>query len=111
MPLVDTDHPSRSGSIQARFSELGPRADDIDLNPYPTKPRLTFRSDGTFKITVFSDLHYGENPWDDWGLQQDIDSTSLMNTVLDSETPDYVFVASLAQGENLAEATPFLTGS
>ncbi|OJT14815.1 hypothetical protein TRAPUB_8609 [Trametes pubescens] len=89
------------GTIQSRFSELGPRADDIDLNPYPTKPRLTFRNDGTFKITVFSDLHYGENPWDDWGLQQDIDSTSLMNTVLDSETPDYVVLnGDLITGEN-----------
>jgi hypothetical protein len=30
-----------------------------DFNPYPDKPRLHFRPDGTFKITVFSDLHYG----------------------------------------------------
>ena len=65
-------------------------ADAIDLNPYASKPRLTFRDDGTFKITVFSDLHYGENPWDDWGPEQDINSSQLMNTVLSSETPDYV---------------------
>lgn len=62
------------------------------LNPYPTKPRLTFRSNGTFKITVFSDLHYGENAWDVWGPQQDVNSTRLMNTVLDSEKPDFVCV-------------------
>ncbi len=67
-------------------------ADGITLNPYPNKPRLTFRSDGTFKLTVFSDLHFGENPWDDWGPVQDINSIKLMNTVLPSEKPDYVLV-------------------
>ena len=66
-----------------------------DINPYPEKRRLVFRSDGTFKITVFSDLHFGENPWDDWGPQQDINSTLLMRTVLQSETPDYVCVLRL----------------
>ena len=64
----------------------------MDLDPYPFKPRLTFRPDGTFKITVFSDLHYGENPWDTWGPQQDANSTQLMNTVLEDEKPDYVYV-------------------
>lgn len=64
------------------------------LDPYPAlgKPRLTFKSDGTFKITVFSDLHFGENPWDAWGPEQDINSTVLMNTVLGDEKPDYVYV-------------------
>lgn len=60
------------------------------LNPYSDKPRLTFKSDGTFKITVFSDLHYGENPWDAWGPEQDFNSTRLMNKVLPDENPDYV---------------------
>ena len=60
------------------------------MNPYPTKPRITFKSDGTFKITVFSDLHYGENPWDDWGPEQDVHSSGLMRTVLGSEKPDFV---------------------
>jgi hypothetical protein len=60
------------------------------LDPYPTKPRLTFKPDGTLKITVFSDLHYGENAWDAWGPQQDVNSTRLMNTVLSSEMPDFV---------------------
>ena len=65
-----------------------------DLDPYPTKPRITFRADGTFKITVFSDLHYGENPWDAWGPQQDANSTELMRIVLADEKPDYVCVCS-----------------
>ncbi|KAH8083286.1 Metallo-dependent phosphatase-like protein [Cristinia sonorae] len=71
------------------------------LNPYPTKPRVTFRPDGTFKITVFSDLHYGENAWDDWGPLQDVHSTALMNKVLPSEKPDYVVLnGDLITGEN-----------
>lgn len=60
------------------------------LDPYPGKARLTFNKDGTFKITVFSDLHFGENPWDSWGPQQDVNSTILMNKVLADEKPDYV---------------------
>ncbi|KIP09789.1 hypothetical protein PHLGIDRAFT_126087 [Phlebiopsis gigantea 11061_1 CR5-6] len=71
------------------------------LNPYPRLPRLTFNSDGTFKITVFSDLHYGENAWDAWGPQQDVNSTRLMNTVLSTEKPDFVFLnGDLITGEN-----------
>ncbi|KAJ7593238.1 Metallo-dependent phosphatase-like protein [Mycena floridula] len=71
------------------------------LDPYPNKPRLSFKSDGTFKITVFSDLHYGENPWDSWGPEQDFNSTRLMNTVLPDEKPDFVVLnGDLITGEN-----------
>ncbi|KAF9446424.1 Metallo-dependent phosphatase [Macrolepiota fuliginosa MF-IS2] len=71
------------------------------LNPYPDKPRLVFRDDGTFKITVFSDLHYGENPWDWWGPVQDSNSTRVMKRVLKDETPDYVVInGDLITGEN-----------
>ncbi|KDQ60405.1 hypothetical protein JAAARDRAFT_605439 [Jaapia argillacea MUCL 33604] len=71
------------------------------LDPYPTKPRITFRADGTFKVTVFSDLHYGENPWDAWGPQQDVNSTALMKKVLADEKPDYVVInGDLVTGEN-----------
>ncbi|KAG5726696.1 putative inactive purple acid phosphatase 16 [Termitomyces sp. T112] len=72
-----------------------------DLDPYPGKPRVTFRPDGTFKLTMFSDLHYGENPWDVWGPEQDFNSTRLMNTVLKDEQPDYVVLnGDLITGEN-----------
>jgi len=71
------------------------------LNPYPNKPRLTFNPAGTFKLTIFSDLHYGENPWDEWGPQQDVDSAQLMRTVLADEKPDYVVLnGDLITGEN-----------
>jgi len=72
------------------FSHLNTEGGINTLNPYPTKPKITFRQDGTFKITVFSDLHFGENPWDVWGPQQDVNSTRLMRTVLSSEKPDYM---------------------
>ncbi|KAF8648134.1 hypothetical protein AX16_006384 [Volvariella volvacea WC 439] len=71
------------------------------LNPYPTKPRVTFRADGTFKLTVFSDLHYGENPNEDWGPEQDRNSTRLMRAVLADERPDYAVInGDLITGEN-----------
>ena len=70
---------------------VSPRSiEAIDLNPYVNKPKLTFRKDGTFKITVFSDLHFGENAWDAWGPQQDVNSLQLMRTVLADESPDFV---------------------
>jgi hypothetical protein len=60
------------------------------LNPYPDKKRLVFREDGTFKITVFSDLHFGENPGDGLGAIKDSNSTRLIGSVLADEAPDYV---------------------
>ncbi|KAI0367223.1 Metallo-dependent phosphatase [Pilatotrama ljubarskyi] len=88
-------------SLRRESTGVIPQAQDVDLDPYAHKPRLTFRRDGTFKITVFSDLHYGENPWDDWGPQQDVNSTRLMNTVLEDEKPDYVVLnGDLITGEN-----------
>lgn len=71
-------------------SEIGDASYTIDLDPYPTKPKLTFNSQGHFKITVFSDQHYGENAWDVWGPEQDANSTELTNEVLPSEKPDYM---------------------
>ncbi|GJJ10350.1 hypothetical protein Clacol_004576 [Clathrus columnatus] len=72
-----------------------------ELNPYPTKPQLTFnQKSGTFEIMVFSDLHFGENPWDDWGPIQDKNSTILMKAVL-KDDPDYVVLnGDLITGEN-----------
>ncbi|KAF6756319.1 Metallo-dependent phosphatase-like protein [Ephemerocybe angulata] len=74
-----------------------------ELDPYPAlgKPRLLFKPDGTFKVTIFSDLHFGENPWDDWGPKQDANSLKLMNTILPDEKPDYVVLnGDLITGEN-----------
>lgn len=62
----------------------------LKLDPYADKPRITFNGDGTFKLTIFSDVHFGENPWDAWGPEQDINTTALMKVLLKMEAPDYV---------------------
>ncbi|OAA34146.1 hypothetical protein NOR_08640 [Metarhizium rileyi] len=64
-------------------------------------PPLSFNSDGTFQISIFEDLHFGENAWDQWGPQQDINSVKVINAVLDHETPDLVVLnGDLITGEN-----------
>ena len=35
-----------------------------------SKPKLVFRSDGSFKVVSFSDLHFGEAEDQEWGLRQ-----------------------------------------
>ena len=69
------------------------KASTAALDPCPKlgRPRLTFNRDGTFKITVFSDLHFGENPWDAWGPIQDFNSLKLLRRILPDEKPDYSY--------------------
>ncbi|KAF2671601.1 Metallo-dependent phosphatase [Microthyrium microscopicum] len=68
-------------------------------------PSLNFRHDGSFQITVFNDLHYGEgedNPpeWG-WGPISDVKTTQVMNNVLDYESQDLVVLnGDLITGEN-----------
>lgn len=53
-----------------------------------------------FKIAIFSDLHFGENE-DSFGIPQDINSTKLMNYVLEAERPQFVVLnGDLITGEN-----------
>ncbi|PKA61765.1 putative inactive purple acid phosphatase 16 [Apostasia shenzhenica] len=40
-----------------------------------------------FKIALFADLHYGENAWDDWGAEQDANSSRVISAALDQEIP------------------------
>ncbi|KAI2602051.1 Metallo-dependent phosphatase [Hypoxylon sp. NC1633] len=62
---------------------------------------LTFTSDGTFQILIFEDLHFGENAWDQWGPQQDINSVKVINEILDAESPELVVInGDLITGEN-----------
>ena len=61
-----------------RTIEATIRQGSEDLNPYPYKPKVHFRPDGSFKLLVMSDLHFGENPWDVWGPEQDKNSTALV---------------------------------
>ncbi|KAK4207549.1 Metallo-dependent phosphatase-like protein [Rhypophila decipiens] len=63
---------------------------------------LSFNQNGRFRISIFEDLHFGENAWDTWGPAQDVKSVGVINQVLDSE-PDIDFVVlngDLITGEN-----------
>ncbi|XP_038719225.1 probable inactive purple acid phosphatase 16 isoform X2 [Tripterygium wilfordii] len=59
--------------------------------------------DDQFKIAVFADLHFGEAASTDWGPQQDVNSTKVMSTVLDHETPDLVvYLGDVITANNIA---------
>ncbi|PTB67828.1 Metallo-dependent phosphatase [Trichoderma citrinoviride] len=65
-----------------------------------TRP-LSFTTNGTFQVSIFEDLHFGENAWDTWGPQQDINSVKVINKVLDRESPGLVVLnGDLITGEN-----------
>ncbi|KAL7823483.1 Metallo-dependent phosphatase-like protein [Trichoderma gracile] len=65
-----------------------------------TRP-LSFTTNGTFQVSIFEDLHFGENAWDTWGPQQDINSVKVINKVLDREAPGLVVLnGDLITGEN-----------
>jgi hypothetical protein len=67
-----------------------------------TLPPLQFREDGTFQLPISEDLHFGENAWDTWGPQQDMNFVKVMNEVLDAEpsTQPVVLNGDLITGEN-----------
>jgi len=69
---------------------------------FPTLQQpLRFTRDGTFQVCVFEDLHFGEAENLDWGPQQDINTTRVMNSVLDDESPQLVVInGDLITGEN-----------
>ncbi|KAK4195991.1 Metallo-dependent phosphatase-like protein [Triangularia verruculosa] len=66
-------------------------------------PPLKFKRDGTFQLSIFSDLHFGENAWESWGPRQDVESIRVINTVLDTEpaTDLVVLNGDLITGENV----------
>ncbi|KAK4550022.1 hypothetical protein LTR36_002989 [Oleoguttula mirabilis] len=73
------------------------------LGAHPSRlgQELRFTANGTFQLAVFEDLHFGEAEDTDWGPQQDVNSTRVMNTVLDSEHPQLVVInGDLITGEN-----------
>jgi hypothetical protein len=57
-------------------------------NPTP-RTRLRLDENNEFHITIFSDLHYGEEEHG-WGIEQDVKSTAVMSRILDDESPDFV---------------------
>jgi len=82
----------------------------------PTTPSLPstlrFTANGTFQLSVFEDLHFGEGENTVWGPQQDADSTRVMNTILDAEHQQLVVInGDLITGENTfkANSTDYVT--
>ncbi|KAL1306292.1 hypothetical protein AAFC00_004377 [Neodothiora populina] len=70
-------------------------------NTCPPIHHLRLENDQTFQISVFEDLHYGEAEDALWGPQQDINSTRVMNAVLDTEVQQLVVLnGDLITGEN-----------
>lgn len=64
-------------------------------------PALHFTENGTFQITIFEDLHFGEAEDTDWGPSQDANSLRVMETVLSSEATQLVVLnGDLITGEN-----------
>lgn len=65
------------------------------------KPELQLKTSNSFTLAVFSDLHYGEEEHG-WGIDQDINSTRVMNAVLDAEDAIDLVVLNgdLITGEN-----------
>ncbi|KAF7289871.1 Alpha-aminoadipate reductase Lys1p [Mycena indigotica] len=69
------------------------------------KPKLIFDAHGKFKVVSFSDMHMGEGEEvakpQDWGPQQDVNTSIVHANVLDHEKPRYVvFNGDLVTGEN-----------
>jgi metallophosphoesterase superfamily enzyme len=84
------------------------------MDPYPDKPRITYRKDKTFKLVVFSDLHYGEAEDLSWGPQQDVNSARVMRLTLEAEKPDFVVINGdliTGDGKSVSRicANPFTT--
>ncbi|KAF1349560.1 Metallo-dependent phosphatase-like protein [Delphinella strobiligena] len=67
----------------------------------PPSPHPLVTTNGTFQISIFEDLHYGEAENTLWGPQQDLNTTRVMNAVLDAESQQLVVLnGDLITGEN-----------
>jgi hypothetical protein len=74
-----------------------PPVPEVSLPP-PSELRVP-RS-GLFKIAIFSDLHFGEEEHG-WGVDQDLNSSRVMRSVIADERPDFVVLnGDLITGEN-----------
>lgn len=74
-------------------SSLTPRITFLQTIKSPQQPLLRLNTHNEFHISIFSDLHYGEEE-NGWGIDQDIKSTRVMNTILDHESPDLVVIST-----------------
>lgn len=49
--------------------------------------QIPVRAGAPFRIALLADLHFGEAASTDWGPLQDLNSTTVINTVLHHEAP------------------------
>jgi hypothetical protein len=73
---------------------------------------LRFSADGTFQLSIFQDLHFGENAWDQWGPELDKNTVRVLDDLLgyESSTSLAVLNGDLITGENqyLFNATDYV---
>jgi len=83
------------------LSSSPPSATQRPLDALPgNRPKLSLKADSSFLLAIFSDLHYGEEE-NGWGIDQDVNSSLVMRSVLSRESPDLVVInGDLITGEN-----------
>jgi Calcineurin-like phosphoesterase len=113
-----------AGDMPSRWLPLWPRSSRILRAPHilalviistllilASRSAARFAQDGTFKISIFEDLHFGEDESTDWAPRQDVNSLKVMRTILDTEGPQLVVLnGDLVTGEDtmLENATDYL---
>ncbi|EGC32924.1 hypothetical protein DICPUDRAFT_37528 [Dictyostelium purpureum] len=80
-------------------------SNNLNYNNNNKKSNLKFNKNNKFKIIQFTDLHYGEGENLSWGPEQDINSSRVMNTILDKEKQVdlVIFTGDLITGNNIID--------
>src|SRR3569833_2511208 len=83
------------------LSSSPPSATQRPLDALPgNRPKQSLKADSSILLAIISDLHYGEEE-NGWGIDQDVNSSLVMRSVLSRESPDLVVInGDLITGEN-----------
>ncbi|KAK1714578.1 calcineurin-like phosphoesterase [Colletotrichum acutatum] len=95
--------------VLAAFTGLSRQSPTLHRRDTASDP-LSFSQDGNFKISIFEDLHFGENAWEAFGPAADKKTVGVITKVLDDAKPDLVVLnGDLITGENaFAENATFV---
>ncbi|CAJ1967649.1 unnamed protein product [Sphenostylis stenocarpa] len=77
---------STDGSSRHRYHHVAA----VGFSSTPTAAvvrQIRMRGGAPLKMAMFADLHFGEAACTEWGPQQDVNSTKVINTVLHDEAP------------------------
>ncbi|KAF2073612.1 hypothetical protein CYY_005069 [Polysphondylium violaceum] len=106
----DIKDSTKKGNFQFNHNQNNINNNNNNKNQQSPQPltnsrKLKFSNDGKFKIAQFTDIHFGEGEDKSWGVKQDINSTQVMNTILDSEQDvDLIlFTGDLITGNNIID--------